>query len=94
MTVDIGDAILGLEVEVNPNRKGEHMANMPPPLKPPRKPKLPRPKKHKLLTKRQRMIGKVVCAILPHKTIQLTWVDSHGGLDGMSQCVRCGALDV
>lgn len=65
-----------------------------PPLLTPPTPKVKKSKRNGLLTKRQRMVGKVLCCVLRHNVEQMEWEDSHGGMDGMSRCVRCGALDV
>lgn len=60
------------------------------PSKPPSLPKAPR----KPLADRVPVIGKVLCAFGLHDVDPGLYIDSHGGLDGLSFCRRCRELDV
>jgi hypothetical protein len=36
-------------------------------------------------------IAKALCATWGHDEVEETYIDSHGGLDGILRCKRCGA---
>jgi len=43
---------------------------------------------------RPTLINKIICAVRGHVRCEFVYEDSHGGLDGMTFCSRCGKLDV
>ena len=39
-------------------------------------------------------VAKAMCVTWGHKVVEETYIDSHGGLDGIERCARCGTYDV
>lgn len=42
----------------------------------------------------KKLFEKIICLVFGHKVNEGLFIDSHGELDGLSFCERCGEYDV